>query len=115
MTPERKAFLLKRMRNRNDKVIYKDAKERVKYSSIKKNYGLSRIKYDNIFNAQGGKCAICNTDGRELCVDHDHTTGKVRGLLCHRCNFALGYLDYLGKHIGRAMGYFDRRFRGLKF
>lgn len=45
--------------------------------------------------AQGGKCAICggtNPGGHRLAVDHDHTTGAVRGLLCHACNAGIGKL-----------------------
>lgn len=42
---------------------------------------------------QGGVCAVCGdprTKGKRLCIDHDHTTGEVRGLLCDRCNKGIG-------------------------
>ncbi len=45
--------------------------------------------------SQNGKCAICGTTepaGRGFCVDHCHTTGAVRSILCHHCNAALGHL-----------------------
>lgn len=51
-----------------------------------------------LFDAQGGACPICrraftwNGDGLRFIIDHDHETGKVRGLLCHRCNTGLGQL-----------------------
>lgn len=52
-------------------------------------------QYEAALTQQGGTCAICKTvsniDGKNFCVDHDHTTGKVRGLLCHKCNAALGH------------------------
>lgn len=53
--------------------------------------GLSLEEYDALLAAQGGGCAICGNPPktRRLDVDHDHRTGKVRGLLCHRCNRAL--------------------------
>jgi Recombination endonuclease VII len=57
-------------------------------------YGLSEADYNALFAEQDGKCAICGAgpSGKWniLNVDHDHVTGQVRGLLCHRCNTALG-------------------------
>lgn len=56
-------------------------------------YGMDQGEYDDLFDAQGGKCAICG--GHEesvlLSVDHNHETGEVRGLLCRPCNSALGF------------------------
>jgi Recombination endonuclease VII len=46
-------------------------------------------------------------DGRALCVDHDHSTGQVRGLLCKRCNYALGLLEDT-KSLVRAVEYLHR-------
>jgi hypothetical protein len=59
-------------------------------------YGLKPADYDAMLAAQGGACAICGEPGktwadRNLNVDHDHETNKVRGLLCGRCNCMLGY------------------------
>ena len=56
-------------------------------------YGLEPEQYKEMHKAQQGKCAICKEEPktkRGLHVDHDHETGKVRGLLCHGCNVALG-------------------------
>lgn len=62
-------------------------------------YGITEKEYWTIFDAQGGCCAICGKtrkeDGRNLSVDHNHKTGKVRGLLCWKCNRALGHFDSL--------------------
>lgn len=61
--------------------------------------------YDFLLRAQGGRCAICRTQPqseRKLCVDHDHQTGIVRGLLCDRCNLGLGHLE---NYIGAALRY----------
>jgi hypothetical protein len=57
-----------------------------------KKYGLSSEKYNILLDSQFGKCAICGNDngGKYLHVDHDHVTGKVRGLLCSECNHGLG-------------------------
>lgn len=52
--------------------------------------------FDTLFEKQKGVCAICsriNPNGKRLSVDHDHTTGCIRGLLCNRCNLGLGHFD----------------------
>jgi hypothetical protein len=43
--------------------------------------------------AQEGRCATCGRGDKILCVDHNHSTGIVRGLLCHRCNLGIGFLQ----------------------
>jgi hypothetical protein len=55
---------------------------------LKRRYGITPEQYDALFIKQGGHCAICPSvpKTRRLHVDHDHTTKKVRGLLCYRCN-----------------------------
>ena len=65
-------------------------------SKLKAKYGLTIEDYDRMFEAQNGVCYICgqlNYDGRRLCVDHSHKTGKVRKLLCYRCNFLVGTVE----------------------
>ncbi len=72
-------------------------------------YGMTQAQYDALLKKQKGLCAICrNPPDREfLCVDHDHKTGKVRGLLCSPCNARLGHLeDRLW--IKKAFAYMDR-------
>lgn len=63
--------------------------------NIKKNYGLTQAQIDEMFKSQGGLCKICKglpDVGRwkKLHIDHDHRTGKVRGLICMKCNHGLG-------------------------
>ena len=54
-------------------------------------YGLEPGEYDCMVGSQGGVCAICErVPARGLVVDHDHDTGRVRGLLCSQCNLAMG-------------------------
>ena len=63
-------------------------------------YGIDLIDYREMWESQGGLCGACNqpetalrADGtvRWLCVDHDHATGLVRGLLCYHCNQGVGH------------------------
>lgn len=62
-------------------------------------YGITQEEYDTKLNFQNGCCAICSRvlDGSSRdatpCVDHNHTTGKIRGLLCRPCNQAIGCLQ----------------------
>lgn len=58
-----------------------------------KLYNLTQDEYHRMIVLQGNTCAICgNTFGDKVCVDHDHSTGKVRGLLCDTCNRGIGLL-----------------------
>ena len=65
--------------------------------NLRANYGITLEDYDRFMKSQDGACAIClrlpdpnSKKDRRLSVDHCHTTGKVRGLLCNRCNRAIG-------------------------
>ena len=65
-------------------------------NQLQHRYNLTLAEYDEILEAQGGGCAICGMtpedNNRRLCVDHNHETGEVRGLLCSQCNLAIGNL-----------------------
>lgn len=67
---------------------------------MKKRYGITWEDYQSLLDKQDGKCAICLTDNAQnnrtsgkLFIDHCHSTGKVRGLLCSKCNHALGQFN----------------------
>jgi hypothetical protein len=80
-------------------------------SKLRRVYGISPEEYDAILVAQRGVCAICarpNDDGRRLHVDHCHDSGKVRGLLCHLCNRALGAFGDDPDRVERAVEYLRR-------
>ena len=65
-------------------------------SYLKRKYGITLDEYDAMLARQGGGCGICGStpSGRiSLHVDHDHGTGRIRGLLCFVCNSSLGELD----------------------
>lgn len=70
---------------------YQERPDHAHRSKVKK-YGLTEQCYTSMLDAQGGVCAICKSPPlrRRLAIDHCHTTGKVRGLLCGPCNVSLG-------------------------
>ena len=70
--------------------------EKVRENAWRRRYGITREDYEQMLKSQEGACAICRTNkvGRNhtyFHVDHDHETGKIRGLLCDLCNRGLGY------------------------
>lgn len=68
--------------------------EKNRDSKLRKAFGIDLEEFNNMLEAQNGLCAICFTNTPKgngtFHVDHDHATGKIRGLLCHHCNTALG-------------------------
>ena len=76
-----------------DRKAYRAPRRRAR--ALKSKYGMEEKDYTKLFNRQGGYCLICSrhqsTMKRSLCVDHDHKTGKVRGLICNECNLVLGW------------------------
>ncbi len=94
MTPEEKSKYNREWKLRNpDKVRLHQRR-----STMKEMYGITPEDYDRMHAEQSGKCKTCKevpvgdkARGR-LHVDHCHQTGKIRGLLCYRCNLAIGHL-----------------------
>ena len=73
------------------------------------SYGLSQEGFLELFRLQGGKCYICGKVFRSSPhVDHDHGTGKVRGLLDYRCNRGLGFFDERPDFLAHAVEYLRR-------
>jgi len=69
---------------------------------LKRKYNLTTLEVKQMIEKQNGKCAICEKDfnndfllesSKNACVDHDHQTGKVRGMLCRKCNIALPIVE----------------------
>ena len=71
---------------------YQRNKLAVKDYQLQHKYGITLVDYNIMLESQGGVCKICRLAAKQLCVDHCHTTGKVRGLLCHGCNRGIGLL-----------------------
>lgn len=87
-----------------------NAKRRVRH--LKNTFGITPCDYQKIFNDQNGKCAICGTFQedleRRLAIDHDHNSGKIRGLLCNSCNNGLGRFKDSVENLKRATAYLER-------
>jgi Recombination endonuclease VII len=61
--------------------------------NLRAKYGLSAEDVEQMLMRQGGVCAICRKPPARPCIDHDHRTGIVRGVLCHRCNIFMAAID----------------------
>jgi hypothetical protein len=87
----------------------KNNPDRLKNWRLKGRYGITLEEWQALYDEQGGRCAICDRHASELkrtlVVDHDHQTGKVRGLLCHDCNAALGLMGDDPDRLKRACKY----------
>lgn len=62
---------------------------------MRRRFGMSLEEYEEMSSHQDGKCLVCggvNSDGAKLAIDHCHVSGRIRGLLCRKCNVALGLL-----------------------
>lgn len=83
---KRHAWILKQARS--DPTGWRD-------KTLRKKYGITAADYARLFDEQGGVCKVCKkppTGNRRLAVDHDHATGKVRGLVHSKCNSGIGML-----------------------
>lgn len=80
-------------------------KEARKASRLKNRYGLTTEEFNLMLKLQHNTCAICINPA--VVVDHDHVTGKVRGLLCSQCNAALGFLEDNIVYLKNAIEYLE--------
>lgn len=91
---------------------YKKAhKKEISIYARKYRYKISPEDYNNLLLVQGGVCAICGKPPKNntgLCVDHNHVTNKVRGLLCVKCNVMLGMSDDKIEIFKKAIEYLAR-------
>ena len=75
---------------------------------FKRIYGITNEEHAAMRLVQGDRCAVCCRE-LPLVVDHDHATGKVRGLLCSPCNTAIGLLEEDRDRFASAVHYLDDR------
>ena len=97
---------------------YQRNPEAARSAQLTKYYGIDSDEYERLLTEQGGRCKICNSDkpGRKtnkfFSVDHNHTTGKVRGLLCSKCNSAIGLMQDSSAILRKAAEYLDQHNEG---
>lgn len=79
--------------------------------NIFNKYGITEEKYNSMFEAQNGKCAICGSKeikrkgAKYFNIDHCHKNNNVRGLLCHNCNIVLGKIEDSKEWLKQALIY----------
>ena len=102
-------FRCKECASKRNKELYDPELARKK--GFKSKYGITLDDYDRMLKSQNNRCAICNSTStgnrsqKYLSVDHCHTTGKVRGLLCHGCNAGIGYMKDDVEILDKAIAY----------
>ncbi len=99
-TDKRKASIKRYQQTDKFKLAYKRWRqsEKGKASYLRTTYNLSLEDYEEILHQQKGRCKICSKEfnkknPHDIGIDHNHKTGKIRGILCSKCNIALGALD----------------------
>ena len=88
-------YKTKQQQNEYNKAWYKTPKGKrcERDNGFRKWYGLSLVQWEEMLIEQSGRCAICGVAMKNPHVDHDHKTGKVRDMLCSRCNRMLGVVE----------------------
>jgi hypothetical protein len=71
-------------------------------------YGITVAQYDAMREAQENLCAICSGEMKVACIDHCHSNGRVRGLLCMPCNTGLGFFRDNPENLAKAIAYLAR-------
>ena len=106
---------------------YLQNKDRIDYTNLRghlrRSYGLQVKDWDALFARQGGVCAICgqpetrynnkSKKTQKLCVDHNHRTDAVRGLLCHRCNSTIGLVEESTYRLQQMIEYLNSQTEGI--
>lgn len=81
-------------------------KDRVRSHRLKADHGITLAEYRAMVEMQNGCCAICGREeGEALRVDHCHKSQRIRGLLCHNCNVALGHFQDQTQRLYAAIDY----------
>lgn len=123
---QRRKDLAKKYRNKSEYTIYQKSFREQNWGFLKlaswarelrRNFNITPIVYFMLLDSQGGGCAICggcDSTGRKLAVDHCHKTGKIRGLLCTRCNTSLGVFGDSVEGLRKTLSYLTNATEGLE-
>ena len=94
------------------RISYHKNKSTARNRQLKEKFGISIEEYDELLKKQNNKCAICESisckSGNRFAVDHDHNTGRVRGLLCLACNTSLGQFNDSQELLYKAISYLQK-------
>lgn len=111
-TPERKEYLKKydqSPKRKEIRAMYNkrpETQESKYIKSLQRFYKMTHEEFNALKEKQQNKCAICGVEPKQrLCVDHCHSTGRVRGLLCRKCNLGIGYLQDSVDFLSNAINY----------
>lgn len=99
-----------RTAHRNNPQKKEEQRLKIKSKDLHKKYKITHLQYQERLDAQGQRCTICMVDldlGRDTHVDHDHTTGEIRGILCKNCNTGLGQFKDSPELLRRAALYLE--------
>jgi hypothetical protein len=82
--------------HKNSDTINAGVRAVARRKALKRKYGISLEQWDELFEKQDKRCAVCQSDNPRRtsgwALDHNHETGEVRGILCHPCNVVLGFI-----------------------
>jgi hypothetical protein len=108
---ERAKFLTEKRKRRKEQEAVKKRQDN-RWLAIYSMFRLTREQWQVIYNKQNGMCAICGKSqdklGYTLQVDYDHNAGRVRGLLCKRCNLGIGMFGEDVENINKAISYLEK-------
>lgn len=86
--------------------------DKCKSADIKRKFGITLVEFEAMMAAQNGICLICEVEFwtlniRDVAIDHDHVTGKLRGILCRKCNTGIGMMNDDVNVVKRAVKYLE--------
>ena len=84
------------------------AKYYKRHENLRRVLKISDVEYNTLIEKSQGRCAVCNKAVERLCIDHCHDTNKVRGMLCHNCNTALGLVGDSVETLSNLIRYLER-------